>query len=156
MFEIYCDGACSNNGSKDATGGWAFVVVQNGKIIHHSKGAEKNTTNQRMELIACINACDWLVENFPLVGEVKVNSDSAYLCNCYSQNWWRNWEVNGWHNSKKEPVANTDLWKRLIPFFEMPNYTFLKVKGHAGNTTESAYWNDVVDKMAVEARSSMS
>ena len=151
MYEIYTDGACSNNGNKDATGGWAFVVIHNGEIIHRSKGAEKNTTNQRMELIACINACDWLAENIPFVGEVKVNSDSAYLCNCYSQNWWCNWEVNGWRNSKKEPVANADLWKRLIQFFEMPNYTFLKVKGHSTNT-----YNNIVYKMAVEARSSIS
>ena len=85
---------------------------------------------------------------------VKIYSDSAYLVNCWKQNWWRGWQANGWKNSKKEPVANPDLWMGLIPFFEKaPNgYDFVKVKGHAGNETVHGQCNDDVDKLAVAAK----
>ena len=63
------------------------------------------------------------------------------------QKWYSKWLVNGWINSKKEPVANKNLWKSLIPFFEAENIEFVKVKGHAGNK-----YNEIVDKMAVSAK----
>ena len=70
---------------------------------------------------------------------------------CFTENWWRNWELNGWVNSKKEPVANQDLWKGLIHFFhKAPSYSFIKVKGHSGNK-----YNEIVDKMAVSAKESI-
>ena len=79
---------------------------------------------------------------------VKLYSDSAYLINCYKPNWWKNWRANGWKNSKKEPVANQDLWEKLIYFFmKAPGYDFIKVKGHAGNT-----YNEMVDDLAVAAK----
>ena len=107
-------------------------------MIAQDSGGEKGTTNQRMELTAALNACRE-VEKMDAFARVRVYSDSAYLVNCWKQNWWRAWQVNGWKNSKKEPVANPDLWMGLIPFFEkVPNgYDFIKVKGHAGNE-----WNE--------------
>ena len=84
--------------------------------------------------------------------KVIVYSDSAYCVNCYVQKWYRRWMINGWKTSKKEPVANKELWKRLIPFFEKDNFTFFKVKGHSGNKEKHGYWNDIVDKMAVDAK----
>ena len=65
--------------------------------------------------------------------KITVYTDSAYLANCVKQKWYNKWLVNGWINSKKEPVANKNLWKSLIPFFEAENIEFVKVKGHAGN-----------------------
>ena len=108
-----------------------------------------------MELIAAINACKAFdeIDNF---GTVTIYSDSAYLINCRNQNWWRAWQCNGWRNSKKEPVANQELWEQLIPYFEKPTkYNFVKVKGHNGDKSLKAYWNDVVDKMAVHKKQEM-
>ena len=152
MYEVYTDGATSKNGAKDAPGGWAYVIIKEGKIIKSDSGGEKGTTNQRMELTAALRACE-VIEELDSFATVRIYSDSAYLINCYKQNWWKNWRSNGWKNSKKEPVANQDLWEGIIPFFmKAPGYDFIKVKGHAGNETVHSYWNDYVDKMAVHAK----
>ena len=120
-------------------------------MIAQDSGGEVGTTNQRMELTAALNACRE-VEKMDAFARVKIYSDSAYLVNCWKQHWWRAWQANGWKNSKKEPVANPDLWMGLIPFFEkVPNgYDFIKVAGHRG-----VEWNEYVDKMAVRAKESV-
>lgn len=147
MYEIFCDGATSDNGKADAPGGWAYVILRDGVIISQNSGGEKGTTNQRMELTAALKACEE-IEAMDGFATVKLYSDSAYLINCYKQNWWKNWRANGWRNSKKEPVANQDLWEKLIRYFMMtPSYDFIKVKGHAGNKC-----NEMVDKLAVAAK----
>lgn len=155
MYEIFCDGATSGNGKADAPGGWAYVVLSDGIPMLSDSGGERGTTNQRMELTAALRACE-AIEAIDPFATVKLYSDSAYLIRCFKENWWKNWRANGWKNSKKEPVANQDLWEKLIYFFmKAPGYEFIKVKGHAGNATKSAYWNDVVDKMAVQAKFSI-
>lgn len=147
MYEVYTDGATSGNGQADAPGGWAYVILKDGRLISQNSGGEKGTTNQRMELTAALEACKE-IDAMDSFATVKLYSDSAYLINCFKQNWWKAWRVNGWKNSKKEPVANQDLWRRLIPFFmRAPGYDFIKVKGHAGNQ-----YNEMVDKMAVRAK----
>ena len=120
-------------------------------MIAQDSGGEVGTTNQRMELTAALNACRE-VEKIDAFAQVRIYSDSAYLINCWKQHWWRAWQTNGWKNSKKEPVANQDLWMGLIPFFEkVPNeYDFIKVAGHHG-----VEWNEYVDKMAVRAKESV-
>lgn len=151
MFEVYTDGAVSGNGKDGAPGGWAYVILKDGVMIVQDSGAEIGTTNQRMELTAALNACR-VVEKMDTFAQARIYSDSAYLVNCWKQHWWRGWQANGWKNSKKQPVANEDLWLGLIPFFQkVPNgFDFVKVKGHAGNE-----WNEVVDKMAVRAKESV-
>lgn len=148
VFEIYCDGSTRGNGKENAIGAWAWLVHNNDNIIKKECQAELNTTNQRMELTAAANALDYLVYEQLMVpfDKVLVYTDSAYLHNCYTQGWWRKWQSNGWKNSKKEPVANQDLWERLIKYFEMPEVEFVKVKGHAGN-----HYNEIVDTMAQTA-----
>ena len=150
MYEVYTDGATSKNGAADAPGGWAYVILKDGRLISQNSGGEKGTTNQRMELIAALKACEEIdaIDGF---ATVKLYSDSAYLINCYKQNWWKSWRANGWRNSKKEPVANQDLWEKLIFFFmKAPGYDFIKVKGHAGNQ-----YNEMVDRLAVAAKESV-
>lgn len=147
MYEIFCDGATSGNGKDSAPGGWAYVILKDGELISKNSGGEVGTTNQRMELIAALRACEE-IEAIDTFATVKLYSDSAYLINCYKQNWWKAWRCNGWKNSKKQPVANQDLWEKLIFFFmKSPGYDFIKVKGHAGNE-----YNEIVDKMAVQAK----
>ena len=78
--------------------------------------------------------------------QIAVYTDSAYLHNCYTQKWYRNWKLNGWKNAKKQPVANQDLWEKLIPYFDNSQIDFIKVKGHADN-----FYNNIVDEMAQKA-----
>ena len=147
MYEIYCDGAVSGNGKDNAPGGWAYVILKDGHLISQNSGGEIGTTNQRMELTAMLKACEEL-EAMDGFATVKVYSDSAYCIRCFKENWWKNWRVNGWRNSKKEPVANQDLWEKLIFFFmKAPGYDFIKVRGNQG-----VRWNEEVDKMAVAAK----
>lgn len=139
---IYTDGSSKPLGNI-RFGGWAFCVTENEGIKYSASGGEVDTTNQRMELQAAIEACEYISQRRKQDQPVTIYSDSAYLVNCYLQNWWRNWIKNGWVNSKGEDVANKDLWWQLIPFFQNKNYTFRKVKGHADN-----YFNELCDRDA--------
>lgn len=148
-FTIYCDGSTRNNGRADAVGAWAYVILDgNGKKITERCEAVHGTTNQQMELIAAAEALENIFQNEIAVpfDSVVVYTDSAYLHNCYTQKWYVNWERNGWKNSKKEKVANKELWERLIKWFECPEVTFEKTKGHAG-----VEWNEYVDTLAQNA-----
>ena len=150
MYEVYTDGAVSGNGKDNAPGGWAYVILKDGRLVSQNSGAEVGTTNQRMELTAMLRACEE-VEALDGFATVKVYSDSAYCVRCFRENWWKNWRCNGWKNSKKEPVANQDLWEKLIYFFmKAPGYDFIKVKGHA-----DCVYNNLVDEMAVRAKESV-
>lgn len=147
-YIIYTDGSTRANGQADAVGGWAYAVLgaKYGTLTAADSGSEVGTTNQRMELTAAINALDYIAEDLCAFDEVEVITDSAYLHNCYKQGWFRNWQMNGWKNSKKQDVANRDLWERLIPYFESSNITFTKTKGHADDR-----WNNYVDDLAQTA-----
>lgn len=147
-FEVYCDGSTRGNGKENAVGAWAYLVLCGDTKIYQSCQAEANTTNQRMELTAAAEALEYLFYNHLAIpfDSIVVYTDSAYLYNCYTQKWYVNWQNNGWRNSKKEPVANQDLWERLVRFFEAPEVEFIKVKGHAGNM-----YNEVVDGLAQNA-----
>ena len=147
IYQVYCDGSTRGNGTSNAVGAWAWLILEGDKMFKKDSGAEKNTTNQRMELIAAANALDWAIQEVVSpFDRLIVYTDSAYLHNCYTQKWYKNWEINGWKNSKKQPVANQDLWERLIKYFEMPEVEFVKVKGHADD-----YYNNIVDEMAQTA-----
>lgn len=135
MIEVYTDGACKGN---PGPGGWGWVVPDG----PWANGAEAESTNQRMELMAVLDA----LRSLP--GEVEVVSDSTYVVNCFRDGWWEGWIKRGWKNSKKEPVANRDLWEPLIEIYRerAPELAFRWVKGHDGDE-----WNDVADRLAVEA-----
>lgn len=122
---IYTDGACSGN---PGPGGWAAVLIYNGNRKEISGGAEE-TTNNRMELTAAIEALKALKEPC----KVKVYSDSAYLVNAFNQGWIERWQKNGWVNSKKEKVENSDLWQELIELTAVHEVEWHKIKGHGGD-----------------------
>ena len=146
-YEIYTDGSAKGTNPAHKSGGWAYCILYDGDLIRKDSGHVNDTTNQRMELTAALMACRE-IDAMDGFATVKLYSDSAYLINCYKQNWWKAWRANGWKNSKKEPVANQDLWEGIIPFFmKAPGYDFIKVRGHQG-----VEWNEVVDKMAVRAK----
>lgn len=150
IYEIYTDGATSGNGKANAPGGWAYVILKDGRLVSQNSGAEVGTTNQRMELTAALRACEE-IDKMDGFATVRLYSDSAYLINCFKENWWKSWRANGWKNSKKEPVANQDLWEKLIYFFmKAPGYDFIKIRGHAGHE-----YNELVDRLAVRAKESV-
>ena len=118
---------------KSTFGGWAYIVTQDGKELYYASGNEPNTTNQRMELIAIREALNYVKNVRRNSEKVVIYSDSAYAINCYLQEWYVNWQANGWRNASKKEVANQDLWREIIPFFDNFWYDFKKVEGHTGN-----------------------
>ena len=151
-YNIYTDGATTGNGQEGAQGGSAFIIIKEGPIVQMSGWPVKNATNNICELDAIIQGCR--VANIRAVLEWEdinpqftIYSDSAYIINCYKDKWYKKWQTNGWLNSKKQPVANRELWEQLIPYFEDSRYSFVKVMGHSGNK-----YNEIVDRMAVAAK----
>lgn len=134
---LYTDGACSVN---PGIGGWAYVLEYKGKQ-KKCAGAEKETTNNRMELMAVIQGLKALKEPC----KVKLFSDSAYVINAFKNDWISAWQKNNWINSQKNAVLNRDLWEELISLVAKHDVEFNKVKGHADNEL-----NNLCDKMAVE------
>lgn len=148
IYNVYSDGSTKRNGKADSVGAWAYVAVKDGEIIAKNAGSEVCTTNQRMELMAALEALKDIVPMVENKGVIRLYTDSAYLHNCYTQKWYVNWQENGWKNTKKQPVANADLWKELVPYFEAWGIDFFKVKGHSNNNTEHEKWNNIVDVLA--------
>lgn len=134
-IEVFTDGACKGN---PGPGGWAWAVAPEG----HPRGfgGERQSTNQRMEIMAALEALRTLTGAFTVV------SDSTYVVNCVNNKWYLNWRRNGWKNSQKQPVANQDLWKPMFELYDPTRHTFRWVKGHSGNRM-----NDLVDQLAVAA-----
>jgi len=122
---IYTDGACSGN---PGPGGWGAILIYKDKKLELS-GYEAHTTNNRMELLAPIEALSRLKE--PCA--VDVYSDSAYLVNAFRQRGLEDWQRNGWRKSDKKPVENQDRWQELLKYVEIHAITWHKVKGHADN-----------------------
>jgi len=141
-LEVYTDGSCKKIGEK-TFGGWSYIAVKDCEPIHADSGHEYDTTNQRMELIAIINALKYASAIRRPREKVIIYSDSAYVINCYLKEWYIGWEHNGWVNSQKKDVSNKDLWMQLIPFFDNFWYDFRKVHGHS-----NVYWNEQCDKDA--------
>lgn len=122
---IYTDGACSGN---PGPGGWGAILMYNGAQKEIS-GAQKDTTNNIMEITAVLEALKILKEEC----NVKVYSDSAYVVNAFNQGWIYNWIKNNWKTSGKDPVKNKELWEELYSLTKKHKVEFIKVKGHSDN-----------------------
>ena len=122
--EIYTDGACSNNPGK---GGWCAILIYKG-IKKTLSGAEDETTNNRMELLAVIKGLEALKE----VCNAIVYSDSAYVVNAFLEGWIYNWQFKNW-TKKGGEIKNLDLWQTLFNLTKTHNVKFIKVKGHSDN-----------------------
>jgi ribonuclease HI len=139
---IYTDGACSGNPGK---GGWGAILIY-GEIEKIINGGESETTNNRMELTAPIEALKLLKKPC----KVKIYSDSAYLVNAFIQGWIYKWQLNGWKTSDKSDVKNKDLWEQIYKFTGIHNIEWIKVKGHSDNK-----YNNRCDELAVAAISNL-
>ncbi len=135
-LDIYTDGACSGNPGK---GGWGAVLVYKGAEKEIS-GAEKQTTNNRMELTAVIKALQLLKEPC----EVNLTTDSKYVCDAVNKGWVYGWKKKCWIKSDKKPALNVDLWEELLEQLKIHDVTFNWVKGHNGHP-----YNERCDKLAV-------
>ena len=136
---IYTDGACSGN---PGPGGWAWAVAPNGEP--RGFGSEPDTTNQRMELLAVINALRTYADS---AEAIEIVSDSTYVVHCFRDKWWMGWQRRGWKNSQRQPVANRDLWEPLIELVNSrTDISFTWVKAHNGEPM-----NELVDQLAVAA-----
>lgn len=130
MIEIYTDGSSLGN---PGPGGYGVVVVEGDKVIKEFGGYEKDTTNNRMELTAVIEALEHINKNHQ-GQEVKIHADSAYVLGGVTT-WIHNWEKNGWRTANKKEVLNQDLWRALIALVRefKGKLSWEKVKGHTGH-----------------------
>ena len=122
---LYTDGACSGN---PGLGGYAGILIY-GEHRSEYNAAEKETTNNRMEVLAVIEGLKRL--KYPCI--VDVYSDSAYTVNAFVNGWIYGWKKNGWKKADKKPVLNVDLWEELYALTQKHEVTFHKVAGHADN-----------------------
>ena len=137
-YKIYTDGACSGN---PGPGGWGAVIIDQDDKQKNISGSEKNTTNNRMELLAAIMSLKKIKTN----SEVVIFTDSTYVKNGITE-WMKNWKKNGWKNSSKKPVKNKDLWVKLDKLCEANNVSWKWVKGHSTNE-----FNNLADELATKA-----
>ena len=135
MIKIYTDGACSGN---PGIGGWGVVILENNKDDIFLNGGDDNTTNNRMELQAAIEALRYFSEkqNITLVTDSKYVKDGI-------QSWIQNWKKNGWKTAAKKPVKNKELWIKVDELNQFHNISWNWVKGHSGNRE-----NDIADMLA--------
>ena len=137
-YKIYTDGACSGN---PGPGGWGAVIFDQDNKQKNISGSEKNTTNNRMELLAAIMSLKKIKTN----SEAVIFTDSIYVKNGITE-WMKNWKKNGWKNSSKKPVKNKDLWVKLDKLCEANSVSWKWVKGHSTNE-----FNNLADELATKA-----
>ncbi|RRQ51906.1 ribonuclease HI [Sphingorhabdus wooponensis] len=136
-LEIFTDGACKGN---PGPGGWG-AVIRYGKHEKEISGGEPDTTNNRMELSAAIQALKTLIEPC----HVKLHTDSKYVLDGITK-WIHGWQRNGWKNASKQPVRNADLWRDLIDAAARHQVEWIWVKGHSGHPE-----NERADRLASDA-----
>ena len=126
ILKIHTDGGCANNQKSENIGGWG-AILEYGENVKELCGGELNTTNNRMEMTALIEALSTLKRSEL---KIEVFSDSSYLINCFREKWYVAWQKNGWLTSAKKPVENRDLWEKLIALTSEHTIKFNRVKGH--------------------------
>lgn len=124
VVEIYTDGACSGN---PGPGGWGALLLFRG-VEKELNGGESRTTNNRMELLAAIEALNSLNRR----SVVRLHTDSTYVKNGITD-WIHNWKKRGWKTAAKKPVKNAELWRALDEAVSHHDIEWIWVRGHAGN-----------------------
>ena len=142
VLRIYTDGGCSGNQSEENLGGWGSIL-EYGPAVKELYGSEENTTNNRMEMTALLEAFKAIKKGGQ---QIQVFSDSSYLMNCFREKWYVNWQKNGWKNAQKKPVENRDLWEGLLPYLEQHDIAFFRVKGHVNLNSEKTDFRKLYEK----------
>ena len=141
-FTLVTDGACSGNGTDAARGGWAAIITAPDGSETVLSGGEFPTTNNRMELTAALEGLAALPDG----AEVELVTDSSYIANAISKGWLQGWTRKGWRTAGKQPVANRDLWERMLGELARLSVRPTLVRGHAGHDA-----NERADRLAQEA-----
>lgn len=147
-LRMFTDGACSSN---PGPGGYAALIGCSAgtKVV---SGFEKETTNNRMELMAVIEGMSEVLNMIFLenneIKKLEIISDSAYVVNAINMDWLKKWKLNGFKNTEGKDIKNIDLWMKLDEYLETLEFisveiVFTKIKGHNGN-----YFNEMVDEIA--------
>jgi ribonuclease HI len=142
-WTLVTDGACSGNGTDESRGGWAAILTGPDGAETVLTGGEYPTTNNRMELMAALEG----LRATPEGSDVELVTDSSYLANAIGKGWLDGWRRKGWRTASKQPVANRDLWERMLA--ELARHARVRptlVRGHAGHEV-----NERADRLAVEA-----
>lgn len=124
-YELYCCASIQKFGNL-MFGGWSFILLHDSKIIAESYGSEIGS-QPRMELLAIINGIEEAQKFKQKKDEIRVYTNSGYVMNCYTKEWYKTWLKNGWKTSTDESVINYDLWIKLIPYFDRLDYNFSRV-----------------------------
>lgn len=134
ILKIYTDGACSGNQSDNNLGGWG-AILEFGEHKKELYGSASDTTNNKMELTAVIEALKELKRNRL---DIEIFTDSSYVANCFREKWYTNWEKNNWKTAKNTPVENRELWEALIALVNKhESVFFFIVKGHVNINSAS-------------------
>jgi ribonuclease HI len=135
---IYTDGGCLGN---PGPGGYGAVIIEGDRRIEFSEGF-RLTTNNRMELTACIAA----LRALEAPSDVLLHSDSSYVVNGIGKGWARKWRANNWMRTKSEAAENSDLWEQLLALCDLHRAAFVWVRGHSGHPE-----NERCDELATAA-----
>lgn len=136
QVDIFTDGACKGN---PGPGGWG-AILRYGEKEKEISGGEAETTNNRMEISAVMEALKCLKEPC----EINLYSDSQYVCNAIKLGWAKKWKSNNWMRNKKDPAQNADLWQEILKLCDVHKLNVIWVKGHAGHPE-----NERCDRLAV-------
>lgn len=140
QVKIYTDGGAQNN---PGPGGYGVVLLF-GKYRKDLSGGFRQTTNNRMELLACIEGLKALTKPC----EVTIYSDSKYVVDAINKGWLAKWKSNGWKLSNRKSVENMDLWQQFLIQLDTHSIRFEWVKGHSGD-----FFNEICDQLASKAYS---
>jgi len=145
-IQLWTDGSCNNNHkhADSGIGGWAFLIIEDGQIIHEDLGYKRGTTSSRMEQTAVLKGLEQIREIYKGKIKIEVHSDSLYVVNCFREKWFMRWRETNFYG-----IKNEDLWKKIIKLYSIRRMKilFYHVKGHSG-----IEMNERVDYLAGEAR----
>lgn len=139
LYKIFSDGACTGNPGR---GGWGAIIIFPDGTQKELFGGYAHTTNNRMELRAVIESLSIIPEG----AQVEITTDSQYVVNAVVKKWIISWQHNNWKNAQRKPVANRDLWEKLIVLLNSHTCRFMWVRGHMGHKE-----NERCDTLAMQA-----
>ncbi len=146
ILRIYTDGGCRDNQSDSNYGGWG-AILEFGDHQKELYGGEKNTTNNRMEMTALLNALEAIKKPNQ---SIEIFSDSSYLMDCFRQKWYVKWKSNGWKTAGKKDVENRELWEKLLFYIDDCSsghkISFYRVKGHVNLNSKVTNLDDLYKK----------